>query len=603
MFSFTSLVLISLAATASPAGPVATAGDGTRAAAQSAPLKIHGIVWDARAVEHLWNRAGFGARPGEIEQGIAMGPDALVDRFLTQRADVEPPFIESVLEPLPRKLKEMSEEDQKKIKRDYNEKDRRQLIEYMSWWIDRMAKGDDPLLDRTTLFWHGLLTSSIEQVKRSYPMLKQNEFLRANALGSYSDLLYGIAKDPAMLIFLNNNSNRKGNPNENLARELMELFSLGVGNYTEEDIKQAARALTGRSTTREDEYEYRKGAHDDGDKTVLGVTGKLDGDDLVKILLQQDACPRYVARKMITYFEGVEPDKARLEEYATFLRKNDFKIQPFLRKLFLDPAFYRDEIVGARVQSPIDFMVGTARRLGVQVPPIMLGSGAALLGQRIFAPPSVKGWDEGMTWITTSSLMQRGNLAGFMLGLVKLDDVLNQSDLATEPDPMPMQPGKMTGGDDGHPMTGGDGDKPMTGEDGAKRATGGDTKPAGGELESRQKRAERSKIAKGGKATGFAYDALRRIEASGWMPAVNFTARMEKLGCKTDQQIVDRMLEDLLAIKAPQDTRAKMLGFLTGERVQLSVRDGHLSEAGADGERLLRRLAHLILSLPEAQLM
>lgn len=618
MFSFTSLALCGVLATAAPVAVFATAspvgalaapavGGDVKPAPPGIPLRVHGIVWDARAVEHLWNRAGFGARPAEIAQGLEMGPDALVDRLLTHRADVEPPFVESIQEPLPRKLKEMSEEDQKKIRRDYTERDRKQLVEYMSWWIDRMASGDDPLLDRMTLFWHGLLTSSIEQVKHSYPMLKQNEFLRANALGSYSDLLYGIAKDPAMLLFLNNNSNRKGNPNENLARELMELFSLGVGNFTEEDIKQAARALTGRSTNRDDEYEYKKGTHDDGEKTVLGVSGKLDGDALVKILLQQEACPRYVAKKIITYFEGVEPDKSRLEDYATFLRKNDFKIQPFLRKLFLDPAFYRDEIVGARVQSPIDFMVGTARRLGLQAPSVMLGSGAALLGQRLFAPPSVKGWDEGMPWITTSSLMQRGNLAGFMLGLVKLDDVLNQTDLITEPDPMPMQPGmssgRMTGGDDGHPMTGGDGDKPMTGADTAKRVTGGDTKPAVPELESRQKRAEKSKIAKGGKATGFAYEALRRIEQSGWMPSINFTARMEKRGCKTDQEIVDRMLDDLLAIQAPADTRAKMLGFLTGERVQLSVRDGHLFEAGADAERLLRRLAHLILSLPEAQLM
>jgi len=146
-------------------------------------------------------------------------------------------------------------------------------------------------------------------VKRSYPMLQQNQLLRTNALGSYSDLLYGIAKDPAMLIFLNNNSNRKGNPNENLARELMELFSLGVGNYSEADIKEAARALTGRSTTREGKYEYRERLHDDGEKTVLGVKGKLDGDGLVKVILQQDACPRYIARKLITYFEGVEPTR------------------------------------------------------------------------------------------------------------------------------------------------------------------------------------------------------------------------------------------------------------------------------------------------------
>jgi uncharacterized protein (DUF1800 family) len=579
-------------------------GDGTKTPAKAdapakapAPAKNFGFTWDARAAEHLLNRAGFGARPGEIDAAVAAGPEAVVDRLLTQRADVEAPFFEPIEEPLPRDLKELSADDQKKAKRDVAEKDRRQLLEYMGWWIDSMARGDDPLLDRMTLFWHGLLTSSIDQVKRSYPMLLQNQFLRANALGSYSDLLYGIAKDPAMLIFLNNNSNRKGNPNENLARELMELFSLGVGNYTENDIKEAARALTGRSTTREGKYEYRERQHDGGDKTVLGVKGKLDGDDLVKIILQQDACPRYIARRIITYFEGVEPEKARLEQYATFLRKNDFAIQPFLRKLFLDPAFYRDEIVGARVQSPIEFMVSTSRRMGTQVPAIILGSGAALLGQRLFAPPSVKGWDEGISWITTSSLMQRGNLVGMMLGIVTMDNVLDQADMlasATDPNTPATGDGAMKP-DDGA-MKPSDGKKP--GE-----AGGDPMKPMTDEPMSREKREELAKRLKSGKKGGFAYEALRRAEQSGWVPAINFTARMNKLGLKTDAQITDRMLDDLLAIQAPPETRKKLLDFVANERVQLSVRDGHLLDSPPDAERILRRAAHLILSLPEGQLM
>lgn len=554
--------------------------------------KDQAIVWDARAVEHLLNRAGFGARSGEIEEGVALGQAALVERLLTKRADIEPPFVEPIEEPPPRALKELSQDEQKKVKRDYADRDRQQLTEYMGWWIERMAKADDPLLDRMTLFWHGLLTSSVDQVRRSYPMVKQSMFLRANALGSYSDLLYGIAKDPAMLIFLNNNSNRKGNPNENLARELMELFSLGVGNYTEVDIKEAARALTGRSTTTAGEYEYRPRSHDDGDKTVLGTKAKLDGDGLVKIILQQPACPRFVARKLITYFEGVEPDQTRLDEYAAFLRQNEFKLQPFLRKLFLDPAFYREEVVGARVQSPIDYMVGMTRRLGVQTPAIILGSGAALLGQRLLAPPSVKGWDEGVSWITTSSLMQRGNLAGLMLGIVKMDDVLSQADLMAS-DPNPGESGTTSAPMDGGAMQGGNA-KP---NDGAMQ-------PAAGESQmSREKREELAKKLKSGKKGGFAYESLRRAQDSGWTPAINFTARMTRLHVATDEQIADRMLDDLLAIHAPAETRERTISFLINERVQRSIRDGHLLDAGPEAERVLRRLAHLILSLPEAQLM
>lgn len=527
-------------------------------------------AWNERDAEHLLNRAGFGGRSSDIAAAVEIGQEALIDRLLNQRADVEIPFVEPIEEPSARALKELPDDEQKRIKRDVADRDRRQQLEYVGWWIDRMAKGDDPLLDRMTLFWHGLFTSSVEQVRRSYPMIRQSQFLRENALGSYSVLLNGIAKDPAMLLYLNNTSNRKGNPNENLARELMELFSLGVGNYTEADVKEAARALTGRATTRTGEFEFRAKQHDGGEKTVLGVKGKHDGDALVRILLEQEACPRFIARKIITYFEGVEPDTERLDEYARFLREKGFEMKPFLKKLFLDPAFYRDEIVGARVQSPVDYMVGVARRLGVEAPPVMLGSGAALLGQRLLAPPNVKGWDEGPTWITTSSLMQRGNLAGLMLGIVRMDDVLNQADLLAKAADAPLQDGTMQ-----------------------------DTEP----VMSREQRDEMTKRLKSGKKGGFAYEALRKTQDSGWAPTLNFTARLQRLGHTSDEAIVDYVLDELLAIRAPEDTRAKLLGFMTNERVQLSIRDGHLLDAGPAAERVLRRLAHLVLSLPEAQLM
>ncbi len=528
------------------------------------------VEWNARNAEHLLNRAAFGGQSSDIEAAVALGQDVLIDRLLNQRADVEVPFVEPIEEPSARALKELPDDEQKRIKRDVTDRDRRQQLEYVGWWIERMTKGNDPLLDRMTLFWHGMLTSSVEQVRRSYPMIRQSQFLRTNALGSYSALLSGIARDPAMLLYLNNTSNRKGNPNENLARELMELFSLGVGNYTEADVKEAARALTGRATTRTGEFEFRAKQHDGGEKTVLGVKGKHDGDALVKIVLEQDACPRFVAKKILTYFEGVEPDTARLDEYGRFLRENSFEMKPFLKKLFLDPAFYRDEIVGARVQSPVDYMVGVARRLGVEAPPVMLGSGAALLGQRLLAPPNVKGWDEGPTWITTSSLMQRGNLAGLMLGIVRMDDVLNQADLLAKEADAPLQDGTMQ---DSEPMM------------------------------SREQRDEMTKRLKSGKKGGFAYEALRKTQDSGWAPTLNFTARLQRLGLASDDAIVDYVLDELLAIRAPNDTRAKLRAFMTNERVQLSIRDGHLLEAGPAAEHVLRRLAHLVLSLPEAQLM
>jgi hypothetical protein len=227
-------------------------------------------------------------------------------------------------------------------------------------------------------------------------------------------------------------------------------------------------------------------------------------------------------------------------------------------------------------------MVGIARRLGLDAPPVILASGAALLGQRLFAPPSVKGWEEGEAWITTASLMQRGNLAGLMLGVVKLDDVLSQADLE-QAAPM-LDEGSM---------------ESMSGD--AMREKGADGK-AGDDRPARSGKPAGKAIAKPTGKGAYAYQALRKLEASGWAPAINFSARMERGGALTDAQIVDAMLDELLAIDAPPDTRKRLREFVARERAALGVRDGKLVEAGAEAERLLRRLAHLILSLPEAQL-
>ena len=552
------------------------------------PTSTPAGAWDARAVEHLYNRAGFGARPHEVAEGVAMGRQALVERLVRRRADVEPPFVERIELPNGRELRELAEPERQKLRNEVREKNRRQLLEYGAWWFERMQSGEDPLLEKMTLFWHGFFTTSAEEVKSSWLVLRQAQMLRENALGSYATLLEGIARDPAMLVYLDNQSNRKGNPNENFARELMELFSLGVGNYGEQDVKEAARALTGRQV-REGEYAFVARQHDAGEKTVLGQTGKLDGDGLVKILLAQDACARHVARRLIGWFEGVEPDEARLASYADALRSDGYQIAPFLERLFQDPAFYRDEVRGARVQGPVEYMVGSARRLGTRVPPTILASGAALCGQRLFAPPSVKGWDEGESWITTSSLMQRGNLAGLMLGVVGVDDVLSDADLEM------AAPTVADAGDEMRSRA-----EPMGGSGTGPGARGGEPKgdAAGKPAASAPVRVVNAQPGRGNPA----YQALRRAEAAGYAPAIHLSARMQRAGAATDVEIVARMLEELLAIEPPADTARQLREFVASERATLGVRDGHLFEAGAPAEHLLRRLAHLILSLPEAQL-
>lgn len=581
----------------------------------AAPAAAQEVVpWNARNAEHLLNRAGFGARAAEVDAAVAAGFDATLERLLVAPADWEMPAYERIDEPTKKELEGLSKEQQDEKKRVAREADRRQMLEATAWWFREMETSEAPLLEKMTLFWHGFFTTSVEDAKRSYVMLRQHEFLRRNALGSYADLLRGIARDPAMLVYLDNNVNRKGKPNENFARELMELFSLGEGNYTEADVKDAARALTGRGMAKDGRFEFNAKQHDDGEKTVLGVTGPLDGDRLIDILLQQDACPRWVARRLIAWFEGVEPEAARLDEYARFLREQEFGIRPFLRKLLSDPRFYRDEIVGARVLGPIEYMVGTARRAHVDVPPGLIGAGAALLGQRVFYPPTVKGWDEGYAWITTSTLMQRGNLAGLMLGVVKVADVTSLADVEAE---MAAEAaGSMQGGgamQEGNGMPDG-GAMQGTGamEGGAESRSGDPMQPARSDEPGMQPNAPAAKPAatpaskpaakpKVPKANP-AMDVLKRIESAGWYPLLNFRARMEKAGARTDQQIVDRMLDDLLAIQAPADTRAQMRSFLAKERKERKIADGRLLESGGDAERILRRMAHLILSLPEAQL-
>lgn len=578
-------------------GSTASAAQETGASTAPAASRTRaGFIWDAGKVEHLMNRAGFGARPSDIEANVALGHAALVEKLVGERVEVEPFFFERIEAPDPKVVKAMSVDDRTAMMREIREKDRRQLLDYTTWWYDRMTSGEDPLRERMVLFWHGFFTSSFEEVKRSWLLIQQNQLVRRQALGSYAELLAAMAKDPAMLTFLDNQVNKKASPNENFARELMELFSLGAGNYTEQDVKEAARALTGRGVSREGNYEFHRRLHDDGEKTILGVMDTFDGDGLVKVILDQDACPRWIAGKLLVNFEGVEPSPKRLADYAAFLRDNQYQIQPFLRRLFLDPEFYRDEVLGARVQSPVDFMVGFTRRLGVQVPSAVLGSGATLLGQRLFWPPSVKGWDEGESWISTATIMQRGNLAGFMLGLVKVEDVLSQPETREPPPADPYAPG-MTD----ESMEGGKSDEPMTDrrkmEDGEKMEDGRSKAGSGG----RAGKPDAKKDKKIG-IDGAALYHLRRAESSGWTISINLSSRIQKSGARTDAEIADRMLDDLLAIQAPQDTRVLVQTFLARERGRLKLADGKLLDAGAEAEHVLRRLAHLIYSLPEAQL-
>ncbi|MCZ6598630.1 MAG: DUF1800 domain-containing protein [Planctomycetota bacterium] len=567
--------IVALLALALPAGAF------QEALSPEAPDTTRPLVWDETAAEHLLNRAGFGARPLEIRAAVRMGHEAFVDSLFAEPREHSDPYYARNYAPGSVRAKRMEDmESVKQRRRTTRAQDRNQLSDFGAWWVERMLSGEDPLREKMTLFWHGHFTSSMDDVKNSYEMIVQNRFLHDNALGSFEDLVKGIARDPAMLEYLDNDSNVAQHPNENFARELMELFTLGEGNYTEEDVKEAARAFTGWSDGG-GKFRFRARKHDDGEKTVLGRTGAWDGDDVIDILLEQDVCAEYMAGRIIGWFEGLEPEPARRDEYAAFLRENEYAIGRFLRRLFLDPDFYRDEVVGTRIAGPVELMVGTSRRLGIQAPPQLVVIGSRILGQRLFHPPNVKGWEEGAAWITTSTLMQRGNFAGLLVGEVSLDDILevDVSAVASDESDMEVSSGMME--DDAM-------DPVAAGELRRLRAAGGLARPTDA------RKPPKRKVGSLG--------SLKRIKGYDWSPRLNLTARLDRLGARNDGKIVNTLLDELLGVEPAPGTRAYLVDFVKTERQALGIRNGKLLSRPSESEPLLRRMAHLILSLPEAQL-
>lgn len=523
-----------------------------RPAASPAPASPR---WDARLAEHLLNRAGFGGNQAEVARLVALGRERAVESFFPDPALTPPPDLLPGAS-LDRGLDEPAERLESIVRRregftGHNIEIIVALNKYGDWWLERMVRGEDPLRDHMTVFWHGHFACSIKEVADSQEMIEQIQFLRKNALGSFGVLARGIGKTPAMLEYLDNAENVKAHPNENWARELMELFSLGDGNYTETDIKESARAFTGWSDE-ESRFTFRRLDHDFGQKTFLGVTGQLDGDQCVDIVLQQPACARFIANKVIAYFEGTPPAAERVEDYARFLREKDYDIGAFLRRLFQDDEFYRDEVVGTRVQGPVEFLVGTCRRLEFDVPGQMLLNGADMLGQRLFWPPSVKGWEGGMAWITTSTLMNRSNVTGAMLGLVDMRSLVFDEEFERDDALMAM-----------------DGAKPVSKRDRASRTNG--------------------------------LNHIRTIQELGWTPQIDVHDLVAASGAKSDSEIARVLMTRILAVPVEDGMVAEPAAWLAREREKRGIAAGRILES-EQAEDLLRRFAHLVLSLPEAQL-
>jgi uncharacterized protein (DUF1800 family) len=378
---------------------------------------------DAR---HLLNRTGFGATEAEIQATVGMSRDLAVQRLLnaTRTSPATPPPAWSVeTGPLryPRGGKDASD-DEKKM---FQQEQIREGLELRGWWVGEMLATPSPLTERMTLFWHNHFVSSQQKVKLADLMYRQNATLRANALGNFGDLLHAVARDPAMVIYLDNAQNRKGSPNENFAREVMELFTLGEGNYSEQDIKEAARAFTGWSLDRTTgQFMFRRFIHDDGVKTVLGRTGNLDGDQVLDILLAQPATAEFITRKLWRDFVSPDPDENAVHRIAQHFRDSRYSIKVALRDLLTSDAFYARENRAVLIKSPVELVVGTLRQFGMkpaEATPFAVA--ASTMGQNLFAPPNVKGWPGQETWINASTLLARKQ---FLERLFRGDETANR---------------------------------------------------------------------------------------------------------------------------------------------------------------------------------
>ena len=312
----------------------------------------------------------------------------------------------------PVRLRDMTQEQRQAEQR----KNVERAFELREWWFREMLTTPSPLTEKMTLFWHNHFATSQQKVRFTPLMYQQHVMLRRNALGNFGTMLREVARDPAMLIYLDGANSRKEQPNENFGREVMELFTLGEGHYTEKDIKEVARAFTGWSVDRDTgQFMFRRGIHDYGNKSVLGKTGNFDGDQVIDILLKKPETAQFLTRKLwkefISPLVGNPADDAQVARLADGFRDSGYNIAKLMRAMLTSDAFYALDNRAALIKSPVEFVVGTMKQFDIDTPnlrPFVIAS--ALLGQNVFSPPNVKGWPGGEAWINSATLLGRKQL-------------------------------------------------------------------------------------------------------------------------------------------------------------------------------------------------
>ena len=602
--AMTALLVVALCATARTvpsdnamaAGPVDWTGDLSPIAASD---------WSYERAAHLIERAGFGAAPDEVARLAALTPRQAVDELVDYEsiANDLKPFDESVIwdpgmDPFPpsraeavRIARERGVGLGEKVLPEGAQRRLQPVVDkffyglYANaietqrlglWWANRMFSTRRPLEEKLTLFWHGHFATGENKVRDYRMMIRQNEMLRARASGAFRDLLVGILKDPAMLVYLDNGENVKKHPNENFGRELLELFTMGVGNYTERDVREAARAFTGWTN---DVLAFRFDAdqHDFGQKTFLGRTGTFDGEDIIDAILAQPVTAEFVAAKIYRFFvrdEIAGPVKANL---GRTYRDSGYQMKPLLKRILLSKDFYSPPAFATQIKSPVHLVVSTYRKMSLgQVPTIPdFGRMTSGLGQSLFDPPNVAGWAGGRTWITPSTLLNRGNLFRSVLfpdvkGFRPPDRAMSATDARVGQRFV-----------EGLSMT-----------DATREDVDAKTMAESNMMVDRD---EDYNTRYGGyKGNLLAFERTKLIPRS---PAkIDLTAMVSAAGADTVDKVVDHFVRRFLSVTLGARERGLLVEFLRGKLGSSTI------QPGGKLEESLRELLYLVLSAPEYQM-
>jgi len=562
--------------------------------------------WNYDFAAHLLERAGFGGTPEEIQALAKLTPAQAVARLVRFQGTDDsqlPPFVHSGihdpgLEPFPPSRPAVTDQAKKtgealgiKVKPEGSRRLQPVVDEFFYWlrasaletnrvaywWANRMLVSPQPLREKMALFWHGHFAVNESKVRDYRKLLDQLELFEKQGTGNFRDLMVAVAQDPAMLSFLDAGVNVKGGANENFAREIMEMFTMGVGHYTEKDVREAARAFTGWNYV-DLKFVVNQDKHDDGEKTFLGKTGRFDGVDVIDIILQQPATADFIAGKIYRYFVREDLSPELQEQLGSVLRDHDYQIAPLLETIFLSRDFYSPASVGTHIKSPVELAISTYRKLGLRsipgVPDFNVATGS--LGQRLFGPPTVAGWAGGRSWITPGLLLERANFGR---------DILF-------PDINFIPPDRFNGDPEVRKV--------------AERIRQGmsisaATKPDGksGVLAESDMSADRDEDfnTRYGSFRGWQM-AIERVK-----PIPRDTAQINLSRMVLDQhlsdttQVVDYLIHRFMRVPPSDEARQKMIAFLSQElgTTEIAVAQTYLEDP-------LRLVLHLIMSQPEYQL-